>query len=167
VPADRLLDQIQSLAASEALAAEPGRYAGALAAELPESREARVAAITAALAQIDALAARVMKLRLDHALASDTAIAPPTRRVFATTIVGYASDLGVLTARVRDVAMRTRGADPDRVAALVTDAARATLALRDALRAPVLALVPPAPAPAPVDEPPAREPTLAELLELD
>jgi hypothetical protein len=62
--------------------------------------------------------------------------------VFASTIVSYAGDLARLAERVRAVA--ERGAPPDRAAHVVDaviEAARATLALRDALRDRVFARV--------------------------
>ena len=137
---------MQSLAAIEALEAEPERYASELVAELPPATslvglEVRDAQLAAALASIDTMAARVMRIRLDHALATDTTIAPPTRRVFAQTVAGYASNLALLEQRARDVAARGGARDPEGTAALVVDAARATLALRGAVRAGVLARI--------------------------
>jgi hypothetical protein len=144
VSARRILDQISSLAHLDAF--DPPSYAEQLAAEVPAAAtladlEVRDAFLADALAQIDAMIARVMRMRLDHVLADDTSIAPPTRKVFATTIVGYASDLGLLAQRARDVAARGRAADPDAVAAVVTAAARGVLDLREATRAGVLALI--------------------------
>lgn len=103
--------------------------------------EVRDATLAAALARIDELAARVMRIRLEHALAADSSIAAPTRRVFAQTVTAYADNLGLLAGRARDVAARGGAADPEQVASLVTEAARATLALHAAIRTPVLALV--------------------------
>jgi hypothetical protein len=144
--AQHILDQACSLARLAALEADPAPYLEQLAAELPGAAslaglEARDAALTAALGQIDALIARAMRIRLDHALASDTSIGAPTRSVFASTITGYAGRLSLLEQRARDVAVRGRAAAPDLVAASVVEAARAALALRDALRAGVLALI--------------------------
>jgi len=159
-----LLDQAQSLARIDALCAAPGSYAEAVAEELETPAtlrdlaetgdlgslhvapviadlEARDHALATALAHIDATIARVMRVRLDHALASDTAIAAPTRNVFASTVGKYANDLPLLAERVRDVAARGGSRDPDGTASLVVEAARSSLALREALRAPVLALV--------------------------
>jgi hypothetical protein len=45
------------------------------------------AKLAAALGRIDAMIARAMRIRLDHALAADTSIGAPTRSVFASTIV--------------------------------------------------------------------------------
>ena len=45
--------------------------------------EARDAVFGAALAEIDDAMTRVMRIELDHALADDTSIATPTRKVFA------------------------------------------------------------------------------------
>lgn len=144
--AQHILDQAFSLARIAALEADPAAYVEQLAAELPGAATlvdlaARDAALIAALGQIDAMIARAMRIRLDHALATDTSIGAPTRSVFASTITGYAGRLSLLEQRARDVAARGRAADPDLVAASVVDAARAALALRDALRAGVLALI--------------------------
>jgi hypothetical protein len=142
--AQHVLDQAQSLAAIAAL--DPTTYASELAAELAPAAtlaelEARDAQLAAAIASIEAAVTRVMRIRLDHALAADTSIAAPTRRVFAQTVASYAGRLELLEQRARDVAARGGARDPDAVTALVVDAARATLALRDALDAGVLALI--------------------------
>jgi hypothetical protein len=148
--AKHVLDQAYTLPRIEALAAEPGVYAERLAEELPAAAtlaelEARDAVLAGALGDIDALIARAMRIRLDHALAADpsadASIAAPTRSVFAQTIVGYADRLSLLGDRARDVAARGRARDPDFTADAVVDAARAVLALRDGLRDGVLALI--------------------------
>ena len=144
--AQHLLDQIHSLARIEALAVEPGVYAERLAAELPAAAtlgelETRDAIVAGALGKIDAMIARAMRIRLDHALAADSSIGGPTRSVFSSTITGYAGRLPLLVQRARDVAARGGAADPDRIAETVLDAARAVLGLRDAVRAGVLALI--------------------------
>lgn len=141
----QLLDRVHSLASIEQLGADPGAFAAALGPELSDGAAAdaiaaRDAALRDALGRIDELAARIMRIRLDHALADDTAIAPATRKVFAQTIASYAGRLPLLADRVRDVAARGRSPDPDRVADAVLEAARATLALRDALAAGILDL---------------------------
>jgi len=141
-----VLDHIRSLARLEALEAEPGTYAERLAAEQSPAAtlaelEARDAGLAGALGDIDAMIARAMRIRLDHALATDSSIGAPTRSVFASTIAGYAGRLPQLAQRARDVAVRGGAADPDGVADAVVDAARAVLGLRDALRAGVLDLV--------------------------
>jgi hypothetical protein len=141
--AQQVLDRVHSLAAIETLAEQPQTYAELLAAEVPGGStlaelEARDAALATALDQLDLMIARAMRIRLDHVLAADTSIGPPTRRVFASTIVRYANDLGQLAVRVHDVAVRGRAGDPGRLTEAVVDAARATLALRAALREPVL-----------------------------
>jgi hypothetical protein len=159
------LDHVQSLAAIEALV--PEAYAAEVAARLPDEGEARDAALAAALAHIEATSARIMRIRLDHALAADTSIGAPMRRVFAQTVVAYVADLDLLARRALDVAARGGAGDPAGVAQLVVDAARATLVLRDALRRPVLALVRERAEAALADAEPAPEPTLAELIELD
>ena len=142
--AQHVLDQAQSLAAIDAL--DPARHASELAAELPAATtlaelEVRDAQLAAAISSIEAAIARVMRIRLDHALAADASIAAPTRRVFAQTIASYAGKLDLLEQRARDVAARGGARDPEAVASLVIAAARATLALRDALHAGVLALI--------------------------
>ena len=144
--AQHILDQACSLARIAALEADPAVYVEQLAVELPGAATlaelgARDAALVAALGQIDAMIARAMRIRLDHALASDSSIGAPTRSVFASTITGYAGRLSLLEQRARDVAVRGRAADPDRVAEAVVEAASAALALRAALRAGVLGLV--------------------------
>lgn len=82
-----------------------------------------------------------MRIRLEHALAGDVSIAAPTRRVFVQTVVTYAGNLELLASRAREVAARGGSRDPDAAAALVVEAARSSLALRDATRQPVLWLV--------------------------
>jgi hypothetical protein len=141
-----ILDQVQSIARIDALAADPDSYAEQLAAELPSAAtlpelDARDAQLAAALTQIDTMIARAMRIRLEHALATENSIGPPTRMVFAQTVVSYAGKLDVLASRARDVAARGGARDADQVAELVTDAARSVLALRDALRDGVLALI--------------------------
>jgi len=144
--AQHVLDQVYSLARIEVLEAEPGAYAERLAAEiapaatLPEL-EARDAMLIGALGQIDAMSVRAMKIRLEHALAAAPSIAAPTRNVFAHTIVSYRDRLSLLEDRARDVAARGGAADPDGIAADVVAAARSVLALRDAVRDGVLALI--------------------------
>ena len=142
--ARRVLDQVSSLAHLDAF--DPPSYAEQLAAEVPPAQalaelEARDAFLADALAQLDAMIARAMRLCLEHALAADTSLGPPTRKVFATTVVGYASDLGLLAQRVRDLAARGRAADPDAVADAVVGAARRVLDLRAQARAGVLVLI--------------------------
>lgn len=97
--------------------------------------DARDGVFGAALAEIDEAMTRVMRIELDHALADDTSIAPPTRKVFAGTINAYANHIELLASRARDVAARGRAADVESVASTVAGAATRTLSLRDALRA--------------------------------
>lgn len=99
--------------------------------------EARDAVFGAALAEIDDAMTRVMRIELDHALANDTSIAPPTRKVFAGTISAYANNVELLVSRARDVAARGRAPDVEGVVSAVAGAATRTLSLRDALRAKV------------------------------
>lgn len=138
------LDGIHSLAALSSL--DPAAYADEVATGTPaavtlEEIEARDGYLVAALTKIDDAIGRFMKIRLEHVLAADTSIGAPTRKVFAQTIASYAGNLPSLGERVRDLAARGRSPDPDGVATAVLDAARATLADRDALRAGVLAHV--------------------------
>jgi len=144
--AQHLLDQIHSLARLEALEAEPGAYAERLAAEIPAAAtlgelEVCDAILARALGRIDAMIARAMKIRLDHALAADASIGTPTRSVFSSTIIGYADKLPLIEQRARDVAARGGAADPDRIAEAVLEAARAVLGFREAVRAGVLILI--------------------------
>jgi len=144
--AQHLLDQIHSLARIEALEAEPGGYAERLAGEIPAAGtlaefEARDAILAGALGKIDAMIARAMRIRIDHALAADASIGAPTRSVFSSTITGYAGRLPLLVQRARDAAARGGAADPDRSAELVFEAARSALGLREAVRAGVLTLI--------------------------
>jgi hypothetical protein len=144
--AAHMLDQVQSFARLEALEADPGSYAEQLRRELEDAQalpalEARDGQLGQALAQLDAMIERAARIGLEHALVDDTAIAAPTRKVFATTIIGYADRLELLEMRAREVAARGGAADPDAVAARVGEVARRVLALRDALRAGVLAVI--------------------------
>jgi hypothetical protein len=144
--AHRSLDAAQTLAQLQALEATPGRFAELLATELvpvAASRadlEQRDITLALALAHIDTMIARAMRIRLDHALANDVSIETPTRKVFASTIISYAGRLQLLAQRAHDIAARGRAARPDEVADAVIEAATAVLTLRDALRDPVLAL---------------------------
>jgi len=144
--AQQVLDQVQSLARVAALEAEPHGYADQLVAELAPalSRDelaARDDRLRDALARIDALAERVMRIRLDHVLADDQAIAVPTRKVFAATVTGYVDRLDLLETRAHDVATRGGSRDAAGIARLVVEAARATLALRTAIRVDVFVAI--------------------------
>jgi hypothetical protein len=147
--AKRHLDRVQSRAAISDLASDPAEYARRVADELPAlstppalaELEARDHALLQSLANVEELAQRIMRIELDHALANDSSIPTPTRKVFASTIVGYADNLALLEERARDTASRGRAGDPHSVARAVVDAATRTLALRDTLLEPVLALV--------------------------
>ncbi len=138
----------------EPLEVELRGVADALAPE-PDEAELRDAH-----ARIDALAERIMRIRLDHA---DTQIPTPTQKVFATTIASYADQLDVLEARAREAATYGGARDPASAARAVVDAARATLELRAAAHAAVDARRPEPPA----EPEPVPEPTLADLIELD
>src|SRR5688572_7702648 len=99
-----LLDRVQTLASIDAL--DAADYAAQLAAELPPvatlaDLEASDALLAGALRHIDDTCARVMRLRLDHALATDSSIATPTRKVFAATVIDYATNLPLLAERAR------------------------------------------------------------------
>jgi hypothetical protein len=150
--AQHLLDQVQSPDRIDALAAEPGAYAACLAEELGaagavgddvtlDGLDAVDAQLRRALGQIDAMIERAARIRLEHALAGDPAIGAPTRRVFASTIASYAGRIELLEARVADAAARGGAANPGDVAARAGDAVRSVLALRDAVRAGVLAVI--------------------------
>jgi hypothetical protein len=144
--AHQILDRLQSLARIEALEAEPAAYAEQLAGELADAQtlaelDARDARLRDALAQLDTAIERVARIRIDHALADDTSLPAATRKVFATTVLSYADRLELLAARVQDAAARGGSTYPADVAYRVTTAARAALALRADVRAPVLALI--------------------------
>lgn len=141
--ASRFLDQVQSLAHVTAFL--PETYAEQLAAELApvETREdiaARDEQLRAAIARIEETSTRIMRIRLEHALSGDTAIAVPTRKVFSQTVADYAGRFDVLATRVRDIAARNGSRDPEAVARTVVDAAEATLAQRAELYRSVLEL---------------------------
>lgn len=144
---DQVLDAIHAIAKLDTLS--PDAYLEPLAAELdalpaPTTIDGLAAhddRLRAALAAIDAFTARAMKIRLDHALATDTSIPPPTRKVFAATIIAYAADLNALGERVYDIAARVDRRGAEATAGAVVAAARTVLGLRDDLRAGVLARV--------------------------
>lgn len=141
--ASRVLDQVQSLAHVEALA--PSDYVDQLAGELVpvttrEDIAARDEVLRAAATRIEDTAVRIMRIRLEHDLADDSAIATPTRKVFAQTVADYAERLGVLHTRARDVAARNGARTPDDIADRVVRAAEATLAVRAQLYEGVLAV---------------------------
>jgi hypothetical protein len=144
--AQQLLDQIQSPARIDAAQADPAAYAERLAAELGpaatlDELDARDARLRQAVIQLDAAIERVARIRFDHALAGDAALAAPTRKVFAATIASYAGRLELLEARARDAAARGGARDPDGVASRLGAAASGVLALRAAMRASVLAVI--------------------------
>ncbi len=138
-PSRRILDQVYSLARLEAF--EPPAFGEALEAELAAlpaetiaDHEARDAAARAALAAIEELATRAMRLRLEYALAHEPAFGAPTRNVFAATIAQYEHDLPLLADRARSAASHGRAHDPDVTADLVVAAARAVLDVRAQLQ---------------------------------
>ena len=124
------VDEVYTLAQLERF--DPGAYVAELAlppaTTLAELAARDTAALTE-LAAIDAMIARAMKLRLELV----AALAPPTRNVFATTIVQYARKLDVLQQRVYSVS-------PAAVPAVMA-AAEELLDLRARLQAGVLELV--------------------------
>lgn len=141
--ASRVLDQVQSLAHVNAFV--PAAYAEQLAAELApvETREdiaARDDLLRAAITRIEETATRIMRIRLEHALAGDSSIPVPTRKVFSHTVADYAGRGDVLEARARDIAERNGSRDAAAVARIVVDAAEATLAQRAELYHRVLEL---------------------------
>lgn len=144
--AQDVLDQVHSLSTLAALEAAPRSYAERLAEELaPANTREEIAArderLRDALARIDPMSERVMRLRLEHALADEPAIAVPTRKMFASTVVSYDGKLDLLETRARDVATRGDSPDAAHAAASVVDAASTTLALRSGIRQGVLVLI--------------------------
>lgn len=140
--ARQVLDQAYSIARLDALAADPSAFAEALAGAPPvdlADLAAYEAALVDALHAIEALVARAMKLRLDHALADDRALPAETRNVFAGTVAHYGADPNLLARRAHDAAVRGRSPDPTAVAEAVVAAARSVLDLRARLRELVLA----------------------------
>lgn len=142
------IERVATLAHADAF--DPEGYAAELLAEVPAAGQpleslAELAAVdehlAGALRQVDELAARVARIRIDHALAADSSIGVPTRKVLATTVVGYARDLGLLARRAHEAAARGGAADPHAVAAAVVGAAQASLAQRAAARDRVLAVI--------------------------
>ncbi len=144
--AKQLLDQVQSVARLDALAADPSAYAELVAGELPagdelDAFEARDHQLRDALGQLDAMIERAARLGIEHALAHDSSIGVPSRKVFATTIVSYAGRLDLLATRARELAARGGASDPDDIATRIFDVARRVLELREAMRSAVLARV--------------------------
>jgi hypothetical protein len=146
VSAKSLLDRVHSRAALGELNAD--EYKRLLAADFARDSEVsltelerRDVALRQAIADIDDFATRVMRIHLDHVLADDTSIPTPTRKVFASTIVGYANNLALLEDRARRHEPRCLARDASSVAAAVIAAANDTLALRDSLISSALQLV--------------------------
>ena len=144
--AQDLLDRVHSLEQLAGLEAEPGAVIERLRSELPPATslsdlEARDATLSSLVNAIDVMCARAMRVRLEHVLAADTSIGPPTRKVFASTVTGYADNLSLLAERARDIAERGRAVDPEAVADVIVTAARSVLDLRATLRADVLAMI--------------------------
>lgn len=139
-----LLDEVQRLAQVEAF--DPDAFARQLRDELGDEPArtlddlaARDDTLRGVAHAIDTFVQRTMRIRLEHVLADDRALAPPFRIYLASRVADYADDLPTLHERVASTAARV---DPDRAAALadgVVDAARAALALRDRLRADLFA----------------------------
>jgi hypothetical protein len=139
-----ILDRVQSRAHLEAL--DPDVVVEEMLAAVPSASsvaeyEARDAWIAGAARAIDAMISRAMRILLDHALESDTSIAIPARKVFASTIANYANKLPLLAERARDIAARGGAANPDDIAERVVGAAQSTLALREALFQNVLGVI--------------------------
>jgi len=164
VTSAQLLDRVQSLAAVDAF--DAAEHATLLEAELSAATDGRDAQLAVAWALIEAMIQRAMRIRLEH---TADALPAPTRRVFATTIASYADQLPLLGDRVRDVAARSRLADPSGLADAVVEAARATLALRDSLLGTVRTLAARLAPPPATEEPEDAKPevTFADMLELD
>ncbi|MBK7074232.1 MAG: hypothetical protein IPH44_18210 [Myxococcales bacterium] len=142
--AREMLDAVQSLARLDALACDD--YAAQLAAEVAaiDTSEAglaeRDAALAAALGTLDGFAARAMRIRLEHALADDTALPAAFRATLAATVIGYADDLDRLRQRVAGAVVRVAPTRAGDVADAVVAVAEATLAQRAALIAAVLGI---------------------------
>jgi hypothetical protein len=145
VSAKSLLDRVHSRAAIAEL--DAAEYERLLAQEVTSSEELslalleqRDAGIRRAIADIEELATRAMRIELDHVLADDTSIATPTRKVFAATIASYAHNIALLEDRARDIAARGGAREPAAVASAVVAAANQTFAVRGALISLVLQL---------------------------
>lgn len=140
--AQELLDAVHGLAQLESF--DPDRYSARLVEALAgepvtlAALEAIDDALRSALGAIDAFSARCMRIRLDHALAGDTSVASPLRKVLAGTVTSYAGDLGRLRDRVRSVAVRVDPVGADDTADRVVASARSVLEDRAALHARVL-----------------------------
>jgi hypothetical protein len=135
-------DQIYTLAQLDAF--EPAAYLEQLS--IPDTAtldelHAQDTTWLAALASIDAFAARAMKLRLDRALANEPSVPAITRNVFSTTIIQYDQRLDLLAERVFKTAANGGCREPRDVVDLVVDVARDVLALRSTLRTGLLARV--------------------------
>lgn len=168
--AKQFLDEVYRLTQLEAFD-EPG-YLEALAAEVAEVDDgtpaglvARDAELDAALASIDALTSRAMKIRLDHALHDIPSVEPPFLMYLTVRVTDYADDLEPLRARVRGVVARSDSAGAAEAADIVCAAADSVLALRRRLRDGVAALR--RVVEEPEDQEPEREVDRFELLELD
>jgi len=126
-PSDRMgsaqdvLDRVHSLATLEALEAEPGGVAARLAADLPviaslSELEARDAMLVDLLGQIDAMIARAMRFKLDHALAADSSIARRpaacSRRRSSATRTGCRCSRNARATSRRGAARRIRTRSP-------------------------------------------------------
>ena len=143
--AKTLLDRVHSRTAIAELDAE--EHKRLLASDVGANTDVSLAelehrddVLRQAIADIDDFATRVMRILLDHALAEDTSIPTPTRKVFASTIAGYAHDVSVLEQRARDIAARGGARDPAAVASSVVAAANTTFAVRGGLISSVLQL---------------------------
>ncbi|MEZ4360290.1 MAG: hypothetical protein R3B48_08925 [Kofleriaceae bacterium] len=131
----QMLDEVYSYARLESF--DEGGYAERLTREVEgliasQATLAELSAVDehlrAALAALQAFAGRAMRLRLDHVV-DDRALPAATRKVFASTVLGYASDLGVLRERVREIVLRTSPMMAADVADAVVGAAVLTLEL--------------------------------------
>ena len=142
--ARELLEAVQTLARLDEL--EVDAYAAQLAEEVEriavsdDGLAARDLALAAAVSSIDAFAARAMRIRLEHALADDTALGASFRANLAATVVGFADELPRLAQRVGQVVVRTAPARVGAVTDAVLAAAEATLAQRAELRHAVSAM---------------------------
>jgi len=152
--ARQLLDEVLRAAQIEAFAvdrflervnAEVGDSAG-LGAEQLAARDAQLEEM---LSAIDGFTSRVMRIKLDHLLASDNSVAPQFRTYLSSRVLDYDGDLDRLRARVVEVVSRV---DPDgapSIGAAIVDAADEALSLRRCLRQGGMALTPPRSEPEP------------------
>lgn len=146
--AQQILDAVHGLAQVDAF--DPEAYAARLAEEVGvggagggltmATLEASDEALRGALGAIDAFSGRCMRIRMDHALAGDTSVGTPLRKVLAGTVTNYAGDLGLLRERVLSVAARVDPRGAEATAERVVGTAQGVLDERAGLYDRVLAI---------------------------